>query len=131
MSTRAIIAMPTANGFQGAWNWCDGMPSSLGETLRQFFTDEQSVNELIQQVSFDGVHTAKEKQEYEAWMKRDGITNTFKTFQKLNMQKEIYVSKDERDRFQKPLFYQSIEDMLQEDINYVYVFGNGEWKTYR
>ena len=38
MSTRAIIAVPTAKGYKTAWCWCDSLPDDLGKTLRTKFT---------------------------------------------------------------------------------------------
>lgn len=39
MSTRAIIALPTAKGYITAWRWCDGNPGETGRELRKYFKD--------------------------------------------------------------------------------------------
>ena len=59
MSTRAIIALKTKDGYETCWNWNDGGPDSLGRELRRHFTDEKIVRELVKIKSFSIIDNKK------------------------------------------------------------------------
>ena len=131
MSTRAIIAIPTPKGFITAWNWNDGGPENLGHELKKYFKSKSQVMELINAHSFNIVCGDELKDElmrlYPKW-------NTEENYTKLSNGRYIK---------QEPFggkvvagsgkygFFHTLKDMLDQDLNYVYVFNDGEWEMYK
>ena len=127
MSTRAIIALKTKDGYETCWNWNDGGPDSLGRELRRHFTDEKIVRELVKIKSFSIIDNKKTIFEF----MRTGdsavaLTNN-RYVLKHSHQGDVVAGEGEN-----AMFYY-IQDMLDQDINYVYVFDPevGKWKTYK
>ena len=134
MSTRAIIATPTAKGYKTAWCWCDGMPSDLGQILRSKFKTKALVDELISHHSFEALDTKKGKEEFEhdcpEYTKHGGYFD--------ELSNGTYLLKYGHHGktvagMGKYGFFKNIKDMLGQDLNYVYVFdpANGTWETYK
>ncbi len=124
MSTRAIIALPTPKGYITAWCWNDGGPETLGRELRTYFTDEDSVKQLLDLHSFSTICGPRTINEY----MRDGdkavvLSNT--RFVLMHPHDGKVVAGSDKGMFE------NVEDMLEQDLNYVYVFNNGKWKTYK
>ena len=129
MSTRAIIALPAKDGYETAWCWNNGGPSNLGRELRRYFKSEELVRKLIGEHSFSTV------------LGPYGLADIMSKFQedddkiiclpnarfvlKHGCQGGVVAGKAPDGHFG------SIEEMLQEDLNYIYVFENGKWKTYK
>ena len=136
MSTRALIAMPYKQGFMACWNWYDAYPSDMGARLRTSFKTVDSVKQLIQQGMIGRVYTTAEILSLfgETALKTGSTASGDSFFVKLDIPKSkgLYVSRAAR-YDNKPKFYRSIKDMLQEDINYVYVFDPEKlkWSTYK
>ncbi|SFU94530.1 hypothetical protein [Butyrivibrio sp. M55] len=125
MSTRAIIALPVKGGYETCWNWNDGGPSYLGKELRTYFKDEASVKSLIQTKSFSTILGPRSINDY---MKEGDRAEALPNGRYLLLHKyQGGVIDGEGDN----AFFKTIDDMLQCDINYVYVFENGKWKTYK
>lgn len=123
MSTRAIIALPVGKGYETAWCWNDGGPDNLGYELRRYFKDEASVRQLIKEHSFSTIVGPRTIIGY----MREGdkcicLSNRF-------LLKHPYDGKVVEGG--KNGFFQTVDEMLQCDLNYVYVFENGKWKTYK
>jgi len=134
MSTRAIISIPTAKGFKTAWCWCDGFPSSLGRTLRNKFKTEALANELINYHSFESVMTANEHIDFKKWRKEAKISFDNEKFIKLSNGCFIHMHAHHGKTVTgsgKYGFFRTIKEMLEQDLNYVYVFENGKWKMYK
>ena len=135
MSTRAIIAVPTAKGYRTAWVWNDAFPNDLGKKLKTKFNTEQLVKELISYVSFGSVVTKKEKEDYEKSFADDmKNSNAFGYFKELSNGLFLHIYPHNG----KPVvgsgryaFIKTIDEMLGQDLDYVYVFNNGEWETYK
>ena len=129
MSTRAIIATPTENGYVGAWNWYDSFPNVLGRKLQSNFKTLEQAKELISYKAFGSIYTAEEKAEY------DEKTTIFNNCIEISgvSKKPLYLSYIGIDieKHPFPYHFDSIADMLEQDINYVYVFENGKWVTYK
>lgn len=130
MSTRAIIALPVKGGYKTAWCWNDGGPSDLGTELRKYFKLPGYVKELIQKHSFSSIGGNKYKKEL-LNLFFDQITET--NFKQLGNGR--YVLQHNYDGKVvcggKDGFFKTIEEMLAQDLNYVYVFENYRWKVYR
>lgn len=127
MSTRAIIAIPTAKGYRTAWQWCDGFPYDLGKKLRNKFNTPELAKELVSHISFSSVMTKAEKEDYESDF-------TYGDFKELS--NGLFLHVDSHDG--RPVagsgryaFFKNIKDMLGQDLDYVYVFENGKWVTYK
>ena len=130
MSTRAIIAIPVKGGFETAWNWNDGSPMNLGRELRRYFKTKDQVKELITLHSFSTICGNKEKKEllhlFPNYTTEDNfikLSNNRYALQR-DYDGHVVVGKENG-------FFESIKEMLEQDLNYVYVFKNGEWKTYK
>lgn len=130
MSTRAIIAYPVKDGYITAWQWDDGYPENLGIKLKREFTKEDDVKELLSYHSFSCVVSEQEKNEL---IKEFPDTLTEKEFIRLSNGMFILfypfsggVIEGEDDGF-----FLSVEEMLQCDLNYVYVYNSGKWEVYK
>lgn len=130
MSTRAIIAMPVKNGFETAWCWNDGGPANLGAQLRQHFKTEKDVEELIKLHSFSSIIGPQAL--------TDLIVNGYfaadDRVERLNNNRLILKHKHDGDVIAgtgENGFFENIEEMLNQDLNYVYVFRDGKWVTYK
>ena len=117
MSTRAIIALPTSKGFITSWCWNDGGPNNLGR--------EGDVRQLLRLHSFSsiwGPRTIKE-------VMSDGDTAVVLSNLRFALMHpyngKVVAGKG------KHGYFRTLEEMLGQDLNYVYVFENGKWKTYK
>ena len=130
MSTRAIIALPVMGGFETAWCWNDGGPANLGAELRRYFTTEKDVRQLIDEHSFSTILGPRHIEE--CMNKGDtavaipvNASSSLRFALKHPHDGSVVEGKG------KYGFFKSISDMLECDLNYVYVFENGKWKTYK
>ncbi len=125
MSTRAIIALPTPKGYITAWCWNDGDPNNLGRELRSYFKSESHVRQLIKEHSFSTILGPRTITEYMS----DGDTacalSNLRYLLKHPYNGNVVAGTG------KYGFFKSIDDMLQQDLNYVYVFNDGKWETYK
>jgi len=135
MSTRAIIAVPKPNGgFATAWNWNDGMPDSLGRELRTYFMDRNSIQELLDLHSFQCVCGDKLKKELMTAFPKQFEGDKADYFVTLSNNRKVLMAPHNGgvvDGREPDGHFDTIEDMLGCDINYVYVFEEGKWKTYK
>ena len=134
MSTRAIIAVPTAKGYKTAWCWCDGFPDQLGKTLRTKFKTKELVDELINHHSFEALRTKKEHEDFLDWKEKENIHLADESF--IELSNGCFLSMPSHTGktvagIGRYAFFRNIEDMLDQDLNYVYVFKDGKWVTYR
>ena len=135
MSTRAIIALLKSNGgYSTAWNWNDGMPSNLGHELRTYFTDKASIQELLELHSFSIVCGDKEKKQlidrFPEQYKGENASKFIKLSNNRNVLMHNYMGEIVEGKAPDGHF-DTIDEMLQCDINYVYAFEDGKWTTYK
>ena len=138
MSTRAIIAIPTEKGYKTAWCWNDGFPDNLGRILRTKFKTKELADELVGHHSFSCLMTAKEVEEHKEWRKKNGIGVNDWDIKYIVLSNGCvllsypYNGKTVAGKG-KYGFFSNIEDMLGQDLNYVYVFEEetGKWKMYK
>ncbi len=126
MSTRAIIALRTEDGYETCWNWNDGDPNNLGRELRTYFKEESDVRSLVQIKSFSTIFGPRTISDY---MQQPGDTAVClpnRRFLLLHPHQGSVV-----DGKGDAAFFKTIDDMLQCDVNYVYVFEDGKWVTYK
>ncbi len=129
MSTRAIIAVPTAKGYKTAWCWNDAFPNDLGKKLRSKFTTKELADELVSHHSFSSLFSKKEKEDVEKeWPIHFGefveLSNGSFILMHEHMGKTVAGSG-------KYGFFRTIQEMLGQDLNYVYVFNNGKWDLHK
>ena len=129
MSTRAIIAYPVEKGYITAWQWSDGHPESCLQELSNKFTADSDIKELLSYHSFACIVSPEEK---EAFLKVEYLKE--KNFIKLTNGEYILTYP----HMGKPVegngdygYFETIDDMLKCDLNYVYVFNNGKWETHQ
>ena len=130
MSTRSIIALPTDSGYITAWNWNDGGPENLGYELKNHFESEPQIRELIDHHSFSCVcDDACKTALITAWpsmvSEKDFIKLSNGRYIKKDRHHGKVVAGGENG------FFESVDEMLEQDLNYVYVFEDGKWKTYK
>jgi hypothetical protein len=136
MSTRAIIAVPTAKGYKTAWCWCNGFPEAIGKTLKTKFTTKAHTEELDSYHSFQTVHTRVEHNRHITWRKKENIHFEDDKFIELSngcfLMMQLHNGKTVAGSG-KYGFFRTIDEMLEQDLNYVYVFEteSGKWKTYK
>ena len=127
MSTRAIIAVPTAKGYKTAWCWNDGFPNVLGRKLRCGFKTKALAEELVNQHSFRSIMSLREHKKY--WEKESGFTTKqLSNGYVLHLYPYSGRTVAGRGRYG---FFKTIEEMLGQDLDYVYVFEDDKWKTYK
>ncbi len=132
MSTRAIIAIPTKKGYKTAWCWSNGFPDCLGAKLRRYFKTEEEINELINLHSFSYIYSEREAEKRMKGFDLEYATNS----SYVRLYNNAHVLMDEHDgkvvAGRGPYgFFKDIDEMLDQDLNYVYVFENGKWETYK
>lgn len=125
MSTRAIIALPTEGGYNTAWCWNDGGPQNLGRELRTYFKEEWLVKLLIEEHSFSSIWGPKTIKEYMLKDDTAVVLPNVRFLLKHPHNGKVVAGSGEYG------FFSDVKEMLEQDINYVYVFENGKWKTYK
>ena len=123
MSTRAIIATPHAGGYYTAWCWNDGGPQNLGRELRKYHTTIGSVIDLITARSFSTLVGPRQFQDIKHTITVDDrvrhLNNGRIMIVRPHQGKNVCGTEEYG-------WMPSIGSMLEEDVNYVYVFnGNG------
>lgn len=134
MSTRAIVAIPQKGGYVTAWCWNDGMPDSLGRELRTYFMDKASIQELIELHSFSTVCGEKLKKELMTEFPQQYEGEKAGKFVKLSNNRYALMWTNNGNVVagaEPDGFFKTIDEMLGQDINYVYVFEDGKWITYK
>ncbi len=125
MSTRAIIAMPTQKGYITAWCWNDGGPDNLGRELRKYFRDKESAKQLISIHSFSTICGPRTIEEF----MKDGDTAVALSNLRYALvhphQGKVVAGTG------KYGFFRTIQEMLEQDLNYVYIFDEAGWKMYK
>ena len=127
MSTRAIFAKQLEDGkYLGGWQWNDGniIPSELTKRISTLAEAELLIS----------------LGEWRCLMNRNEKNEHIKFCESLNKNNPKHYAEEEKPKFQKigkyyvllknhksvefnkPQIYDSIEDMLGQDVNYVYVF---------
>ena len=135
MGTRAILAKQFKNGkYITGWQWNDGDITIAN--LKKWFPKEEYLDTLISLGEWKGLYTDKNKEKFIAWCAENNIEEpVFTKIGNINilLDKFKMENKTEENEFCSPKVYDSIKDMLDEDLNFVYVFNpeNGEWKKYR
>lgn len=125
MSTRAIIALPSPKGFITSWCWYDGGPSILGRELREYFKDESDVRQLLRLHSFSSILGPRA---FKKFIMSDGDTAVV-----LSNLRVVLMHPDDGKVVAgkgKHGYFKTLGEMLGQDLNYVYVFKDGKWKTY-
>lgn len=127
MSTRAIVGYKRTDGtVVGAWCWNDGY--NIKKDLERDFTSLVDVNFLLEAGMFNTIYTEKEYSDFLEWAKSENIDLSEKIF--IPYGRSIIVQ-DKRHIDTEPSEYESMEEVMDQDINIAYVFENGEWKEYR
>lgn len=133
MSTRAIIALEKPEGgYSTAWCWNDAYPDFLGFELRHYFKTPETIQELLNLHSFGIVCGKKEKENLD----KTNICHDGQEARFIKLSNKRYVLMH---NYQGNIVegqapdghFETIDDMLQCDLNYVYVFSGGKWTTYK
>ena len=122
MSTRSNIAKVNDNGTVSVI-YChyDGYVNGVGKILAEHYTDEAKVDELIElgDLSILGKEIG-EKHDFDATINPNWTKAYGRDRGEADVYAAVYTSVDEY-----------IHDVDSDDaIEYVYVFGNGEWTVY-
>ena len=124
MSTRAIFAKSLADGtFIGGWQWNDGGSYTASE-LNKKLSSEEAVDKLIALGQWNVIYTKKELECHKKWCETNRNID-FTSVYTVTQIGKYYVLQDVRVAT-RPLphteNYKSLEEMLEQDINFVYVF---------
>lgn len=125
MSTRAIIALPVRDGYETAWCWNDGGPSNLGAELRRYFKTKEDVRFLINEHSFSNILGPRTIGDYVRGNARGIYLPNGRWILQYPYQGKVVEGTGEMG------FFKGIPEMLECDLDYVYVFRNGKWTTYK
>lgn len=129
MSTHAIIALPCKEGYETCWNWNDGYPAYLGRELRQHFRSIDAVRELMETKSFSVICGPRRINDY---MTEDGDTALYLPLSNRYLLIHPHMGGVVEGKGKRAII-KTIQDMLDRDVNYVYVFDpeTNKWKTYK
>ena len=124
MASRALIARCITNGFFSSWCWVNGDPINTGEMLRKYFKSDEEVDELISYKSILGIF--KDPAD-------DNNKNISGIYTKLK--NGLYLKHDDGEKIVvsggRDGFFPSLSTMMKESVQYIYVFDNGSWITYK
>ena len=124
MSSRAIIASSIKNGYFSSWCWVNGDPVNIGKILRTNFMEQDEIEELISYKSILGIFKDPSEDNHEF------LTGSF-----AKLKNGLYVKYD--DGMDTVVsgglngFFPTISTMLKENVQFIYVFDEGTWKTYQ
>ena len=127
MSTRAIVGYKRTDGtIIGAWCWNDGY--NIKNDLKRDFKSLLDVEFILEVGMFSTIYSKKEYEDYIEWSKTENIDIPNKIFtpygKSINVQDKHHIGRE-------PVEYNTIEEVLGQDINVAYIFEVGEWKTYK
>jgi len=127
MSTRAIIALPCKEGYETCWNWNDGGPDNLGRELRRYFRSLEEVRSLLQTKSFSIICGPNTINDYLQNGDTAVVLPNLRYLLVHPYQGGVVAGRGKR------AIFKSIQEMLDQDINYVYVFDpeTNKWTTYK
>lgn len=127
MSTRAIVGYKRTDGtIIGAWCWNDGY--NIKNNLKRDFKVLLDVEFILEVGMFSTIYSKKEYEDYIEWSKTENIDISNKIFTPYG--KSIIVQ-DKHHIGREPVHYNTIEEVLEQDINVAYIFESGDWKTYK
>lgn len=127
MSTRAIVGYKRTDGtIIGAWCWNDGY--NIKNDLRRDFKSLLDVEFILEVGMFSTIFSKKEYEDYIEWSKKENIDISNKIFTSYG--KSIIVQ-DKHHIGREPVEYNTIKEVLGQDINVAYIFEAGDWKTYK
>lgn len=124
MSSRAIIANSIKNGYFSSWCWVNGDPVNIGKILRTNFITRDDIEELISYKSILGIFKDPSEDNHEF------LTGSF-----AKLKNGLYVKYD--DGMDTVVsgglngFFPTIATMMNENVQFIYVFDDGDWKTYQ
>ena len=127
MSTRAIVGYKRTDGtIIGAWCWNDGY--NIKNDLKRDFKSLLDVEFILEVGMFSTIFSKKEYEDYIEWSKKKNIDISNKIFTSYG--KSIIVQ-DKHHIGREPVEYNTIKEVLGQDINVAYIFEAGDWKTYK
>lgn len=126
MSTRAIIGIKRDDGaILGAWQWNDG--ADLEDLLNRYFGSDEAAEDLVHLGVFSSLMTTDDAESVKIDLLKIGICSHYIPFHGAAV-----FPADKRGQFFEgvPTVYAGLEDALEQDINYVYLWENGRWQMY-
>lgn len=127
MSTRAIVGFRRSDGtIVGAWNWNDGY--DIEDDLVRDFKSLMDVHFLLELGMFSTIFSQKEYDDYVAWAHKEDIDVSDRVVVKYG---KSVILQDKHHLDREPAEYTDLDHALAQDVNIVYLFENGEWKSYR
>lgn len=134
MSTRAIIGIKNEDGsITGAWQWNDG--GNLTSLLNKNFNTIEKATEIINEGMWSTMFTNKGAEKHERWLKDELHKEENENIPPRQYTKiyDIQLLKHEGYYQRPPARYESFEDAMGQDINYLYLFNKNtnKWERYR
>lgn len=126
MSTRAIIGMKEGDAIVGAWCWSDG--NNVIYNLKKDFRTEEGAKFLINMGTFNTIFFREDAEEFKEWRRANGIPSDETEFITYG---ESVVLREKRHETERAGRYADLEEAMDQDVNVVYLFESGQWKTYR
>lgn len=124
MASRALIVRTIKNGFFSSWCWANGDPEIIGEILRTRFITDDDVDELLTYKSIFGIFTDPEEDTHK------NIPGSF-----AQLQNGLYVKYDDGKNTVVSGglygFFPSLTTLMQERVQFVYIYNDGSWITYK
>lgn len=127
MSTRAIVGYKRTDGtIVGAWCWNDGY--DIKNDLKRDFKSLLDVEFILEVGMFSTIYSKKEYEDFLEWSKTENIDISDKIFTTYG---KSIIMQDKHHIGREPIEYNTIEEVLGQDINVAYIFEAGDWKTYK
>lgn len=77
---------------------------------------------------FSTIYSKKEYEDYIEWSKTENFDISNKIFTPYG---KLIIVQDKHHIGREPVEYNTIEEVLGQDINVAYIFEAGDWKTYK
>ena len=133
MSTRAIFAKALTDGtYVGGWQWNDGGSYTASE-LNKKLSNEEDVDKLIALGQWNTMYSKKELTDFIEWYNRDiGNFDKNKIVTEIGKYHVLQDANVNHRTLPHELNYNDMEEMLGQDINYVYIYypENNGWKKH-
>lgn len=133
MSTRAIFAKVLTDGtYIGGWQWNDGGSYTVSE-LNKKLSNEEDVDKLIALGQWDTMYSKKALTDFIEWYNKDiGNFDKNKIVTEIGKYHILQGANVNHRSLPHELNYKDMEEMLGQDIDYVYIYypENNIWKKH-
>lgn len=117
MATRSYILIKDKNSYKGVYCHWDGYPENNGVLLTRYYKNKRKIKQLISLGNLSSLNQKVFPRKSHSYSKPlKGVT--------------IAYHRDRQEDFQNVIFEKESFNNFLRDVDYIYVFDNGQWKCY-